>query len=281
MRKPLQLRLRPSSRAGIGSPGLLWHWIPLAGRRVGFATAAERRVPVLWQKLERTRIRVEWMKDAQSHGGGLTFAPALTRVAIGVAVGVCVGVGDVFFGPPMAAPLVGWDGLALTYLCLTWWLIWPLSPGQTALRATRHDPTQAVSYLLLTTAAMASLLAVGVVLFQAKRAGGVDDEIQRVGFGVASIVMSWAMVHTVYALRYATIHYSSSNGGVDFNEPEPPSYRDFAYLAFTIGMTFQVSDTPLRNPIMRRTALLHALMAYALVTVILAATVNLIAGLSH
>jgi uncharacterized membrane protein len=221
------------------------------------------------------------MKGTQSRSRGLTYAPALTRVAIGVAVGGCVGVGDVFFGPARAAPLVGWDGLALTYLGLTWWLIWPLDPGQTARRATRHDPTQAVSYLLLTTAALASLVAVGLVLFQARKASGTDDEVQRVGFGIASVLLSWAMVHTVYTLRYATLHYTDPNGGVHFNQPEPPSYRDFAYVAFTIGMTFQVSDTALTNPIIRRTALLHALMAYALVTAILAATVNLIAGLSH
>ncbi len=210
----------------------------------------------------------------------LTHAPALVRVLIGGAVGACAAVGDLFLGPAKAAPLVGWDGLALTYVVLTWWLIWPLNPGQTARRATRHDPTRAVSYVLLLSAALASLVAVGLVLFKAGQSSG-TGEAKRVGFGIASVVLSWAIVHTVYALRYATVHFSDPNGGVHFNQRGLPSYRDFAYLSFTIGMTFQVSDTALTNSHIRRTALLHALSAYVLDTVIVAASVNLVAGLSH
>jgi uncharacterized membrane protein len=220
------------------------------------------------------------MRNTNNPTWDLTHAPALVRVLIGAAVGGCAAAGDVLRGPLEAAPLVGWDALALTYLGLTWWLIWPLNPGQTARRATRHDPTRAVSYVLLMSAALASLLAVGLVLFQARHSSG-TGQAERVGFGVASVVLSWAMVHTVYTLRYATVHYTDPRGGVDFNQRTLPSYRDFAYLAFTIGMTFQVSDTALTTSNIRRTALLHALSAYALATVILAAAVNLIAGLSH
>jgi uncharacterized membrane protein len=189
-------------------------------------------------------------------------------------------VGDLVLGPPRAAPLVGWDGLVLTYVVLTWWLIWPLNAGQTEHRATRYDPTRAVSYVLLMSAALASLVAVGAVLFEAGRSHG-RGELGRVGFGIASVVLSWTIVHTVYTLRYATSHYSNPDGGVDFNQRALPTYRDFAYLAFTVGMTFQVSDTALTNSNIRRTALLHALSAYALDTVIVASTVNLVAGLSH
>jgi uncharacterized membrane protein len=212
-------------------------------------------------------------------GNDLTHAPALVRVAIGVVAGVCAAVLDVMFGPTRAAPLVGWDALALTYILLTWWLIWPLNAGQTAHRATRHDPTRAVSYVLLLTAAVASLVAVGVVLFGASRSTG-TAELLRVALGVGSVVLSWAIVHTIYALRYATTYYSDPSGGVDFNQPDPPRYHEFAYLAFTIGMTFQVSDTALTTTLIRRTALFHALTSYPLAIVIVGGTVNLIAGLS-
>jgi uncharacterized membrane protein len=211
---------------------------------------------------------------------GLTNAPALARVAIGGVAGVCAVVLDVVFGPTGAAPLVGWDVLALVYLGLTWGLIWPLDSAQTARRAIRHDPTRAVSSVLLLVAAVASLAAVGAVLFGASHSKG-SAEVLRVGFGVASVVVSWATVHTVYTLRYATAYYSHPGGGVEFHQPDPPQYRDFAYLAFTIGMTFQVSDTALTTSAIRRTALAHALTSYLLGTVTLAATVNLIAGLSH
>lgn len=210
----------------------------------------------------------------------LTHAPALARVAIGAVVGVCAAVLDVIFGPTKAAPLVGWDALALTYLGLTWWLIWPLSSGQTAQRATRHDPTRAVSYVLLLTAALASVLAFGLVLLGASRSSG-TREVLRVALGIGSVVVSWAVVHSVYSLRYATTMYSDPSGGIHFNQTQPPCYRDFAYMAFTLGMTFQVSDTALTTSTIRRTALFHALTSYPLGTLILAGTVNLITGLSR
>jgi uncharacterized membrane protein len=210
----------------------------------------------------------------------MTHAPALVRVAIGAVVGACLALLDVILGPTRAAPLIGWDGLALTYFGLTWWVIWPLNPGQTAQRATRHDPTRAVSYVLLLTAALASVLALGLVLFGASRDSGTAEAL-RVALGVFSVVVSWAVVHSVYTLRYATTWYSDPSRGINFHQAQPPRYRDFAYVAFTIGMTFQVSDTVLTTSTIRRAALFHALTSYPLATLILAATVNLVTGLSR
>jgi uncharacterized membrane protein len=80
-------------------------------------------------------------------------------------------------------------------------------------------------------------------------------------------------------LRYAELYYAGTRGGVDFNQDEPPRYLDFAYLSFTIGMTFQVSDTNLQAPSIRATALRQALVSYLFGAVILASMINLIAGL--
>ena len=211
----------------------------------------------------------------------LTNVPALVRVAIAAVVGAAAATLQVLFGPGSAAPLVGWDALALTYVCLTWWRIWPLDAEQTARRATRHDPTRTVAYALLVAAALASLVAVGAVLFGATRSKG-TAEVLRVALGVGSVAVSWALVHTTFTLHYARSYYTDHGGcGVDFNQEEPPRYSDFAYLAFTIGMSFQVSDTSLTTTTIRRVALFHALISYLLGTTILAATVNLIAGLSR
>ncbi len=90
---------------------------------------------------------------------------------------------------------------------------------------------------------------------------------------------SWAAVHTVFTLRYASL-YHLEGGGIDFTEGDRlPDYRDFAYVAFTIGMTFQVSDTDLTSFTIRRTALRHALLAYLFGIVIVAITINVVAGL--
>ena len=103
------------------------------------------------------------------------------------------------------------------------------------------------------------------------------------GLGVASVSVSWFVVHTLFMLHYALLYYDERTervGGVDFNQHEPPRYTDFAYLAFTIGMTFQVSDTQLTTHPLRATALRHALLSFLFGSVILGATVNLIVSLA-
>ena len=92
---------------------------------------------------------------------------------------------------------------------------------------------------------------------------------------------SWAVIHTVFALRYARIYYTGPDGGANFHQEEPPCYSDFAYLAFTIGMTYQVSDTELNTKGFRRNVLRHSLLSYLFGTVIVALTINLVAGLSR
>ena len=213
-------------------------------------------------------------------GRNLTNVPALVRVAVAAVAGAVAATLQALFGPWTVAPLVGWDALALTYVCLTWWRIGPLDAEQTRRRATRHDPTRTISYTLLLAAALASLAAVGVVLFHATNSKG-TTEFLRVALGVGSVVISWALVHTTFTLHYARSYYNDHGGaGIDFNQSQPPSYSDFAYLAFTIGMSFQVSDTALTSTAMRRIALFHGLISFLLGTAIVAATVNLIAGLS-
>jgi uncharacterized membrane protein len=118
---------------------------------------------------------------------------------------------------------------------------------------------------------------VGSVLVHAGQ--GSTAAYLQVGLGVLSVVLSWAMVHTLFTLRYAALYYGDPVGGIDFNSPDPPTYRDFAYLAFTIGMTLQVSDTTLESTALRRTALRHGLLSYLFGTGILATTVNLVASL--
>ena len=83
-----------------------------------------------------------------------------------------------------------------------------------------------------------------------------------------------AVVH-----RYGDLYYGDVVGGIDFNEDDPPDYRDFGYLALTIGMTYQVSDTDLQNKIIRHTALRHALLSFVFGAVIVALTINSVASL--
>jgi uncharacterized membrane protein len=177
------------------------------------------------------------------------------------------------------ALLVGWDFACVVYMTWIWTRILRQDADQTAHRATTTDPDRTVTDLLLLIAAIASLAAVGTVLVRAAQMQGGAEGL-RVGLGLASVVLSWAMVHTVFTLRYPHLYYQGPDGGIDFNGSGPPTYHDFAYLAFTIGMTFQVSDTALETQLIRRTALRHALLSYLFGTGILATTINLVASLS-
>jgi uncharacterized membrane protein len=87
------------------------------------------------------------------------------------------------------------------------------------------------------------------------------------------------LVHTLFALRYAHLYYTSG-GGIDFNAAVQPDYLDFCYLSFTMGMTYQVSDTSLTTPVMRRVALRQALLSYVLGAVVIAMTINLVVQLA-
>ena len=95
---------------------------------------------------------------------------------------------------------------------------------------------------------------------------------------------AWTYAPTVgwcfAALLYATQYYTADKG-IDFNQDEPPRYADFAYLSFTLGMTYQVSDTNITNHAIRSTVLRHTLLSFVFGSVILATTINLVAGLSH
>ncbi|TYB71444.1 DUF1345 domain-containing protein [Nonomuraea sp. PA05] len=185
--------------------------------------------------------------------------------------------------PPAYVPLIGWDVAAVVFLLVTWARISRLDGPGTAADVNREDPTRAGSDVAVVVAAVASLAAVANMIVQT--GAGV---VLAVGLGVASVVASWAVVHTIFTLRYALMYYSAgtggAGGGVDFHDSDPgaqPCFTDFAYLAFTVGMTFQVSDTELNSAAFRSAVLRQALLSYLFGTVIVALTINLVAGLSR
>jgi uncharacterized membrane protein len=204
---------------------------------------------------------------------------ARTELLVSGAIGVVAGVAVAAVGSPRFGALVGWDVAALVYLAWVWVKIAPLGEEETARLAEREDPTRATADILVLSAATASLVAVGAILAQVSTLD-TTAELGRFILGLASVVLSWAVVHTIFTLRYARMYYYGEDGGVDFKEDEPPRYTDFAYLAFTIGMTFQVSDTDLQTKEFRRVALRHALLSFVFGTGILATTINLVASLT-
>ena len=204
----------------------------------------------------------------------LTVLSAQAKLVRAAAFGLIVGVVAGFAYSWRAAPLIAWDAATSLYLYTTWRHILRYNAQVVERHALREDPSRVTTDLVLLIASLVSLVAVALVLL---RGTGLPAS-NGAALAVSAVVASWALIHTVYTLRYAELYYRGQNGGIDFGT-DKPVYSDFAYLAFTLGMTFQVSDTPFQRREFRSAGLRHALLSYLFGTVIIATTINLVAGL--
>lgn len=199
--------------------------------------------------------------------------------AIGIVTALLVGMS---FGWHYA-PALGWIAAASAYLSSTWLLIGRMNAEATArhVRQRREDGNATSSHTIVLIASVASLGGVGYLL---SAGSGPDDHLTAAAIGSLSVVASWLAIHTTYALRYAVLYYVGEElelTPIDFHQRAyRPCYADFGYLAFTVGMTYQVSDTDLTARRVRGTVLTHALISFLLGAVILAVTINLVASLA-
>lgn len=198
-----------------------------------------------------------------------------TRFVVMLLVGIIAAVGMGVAAEWIPGVIVGWAAACVTYLLWVWLTVGRMDAATTASHSTREDPGRALSDLLVLVASLASLGALVSLLIEARA----SERNFLAVLAVVSVALSWGLVHTLFTLRYASLYYQGPDGGVEFNQAAPPSYGDFAYLAFTIGMTFQVSDTTLQAHTVRMAALRHALLSYVFGTLILATLINLVAGL--
>jgi uncharacterized membrane protein len=208
-------------------------------------------------------------------------APAMRRTTVVASIGLVVVLVLLPFMTWGLAVLGGWDATALAFLIAAWPIIFRASSPRAEQFAMREDETRGSATVLLVGASAASLLGVGFALGLAGHASG-SRRVFLICAAVLTLLLSWTMVNTVYTLRYADLHFQSRPPGIAFGDSDgryQPGYRDFAYVAFTIGMCYQVSDTTVRDPRIRRTVLSHALLSYLFGVVIVGGSVNLIAGL--
>ncbi|MEU4823590.1 DUF1345 domain-containing protein [Actinomadura sp. NPDC023710] len=154
-------------------------------------------------------------------------------------------------------------------------LLWPMTAEDTRRNARREDFQPLMAESLIVTVAVGSLAGVAVLL----AIGSSATRNGAAAIGLFGVFMSWAMLHQLYAIRYAHLYYGEPSGGIDFNSDEQPAYRDFLYFSYNLGMTYQVSDTDVASTVIRSVVLRHTLLSYVFGTVILAATVNLVMGM--
>jgi uncharacterized membrane protein len=223
-------------------------------------------------------------RGAGARGGrGLIADPALRilsarRAATSLAAGAVPGVAVAIAGEPALTPVVAWTVAAAIVLAWVWRLIWPEDAAGTKRLAEAEGRTHTTDAGVL-MATVASFGAVASALLLSSRRHGATATAA-VLLSLVAIVLSWSLANTIFALKYARLYYLDEDGGMDFAQPDPPAYSDFAYVAFAIGMTFGPPEgTAPTTTVMRRAAFGHALLSYVFGTGILAAAINLVANL--
>lgn len=214
--------------------------------------------------------------------GWLGIVRARPRLFLSAAIGVvATGALAAFTGcRPATRLLVGWDiGVAL-YLALALHMMARSDVGLIRRRAATQDEGQFAILVLTVAAALASLAAIFVELGGAGRTTEAR-ELTPALLAILTIALSWAFVHTIFALHYAHEFYDETDGGgLAFpggDSPEP-DYWDFVYFSLVIGMTSQVSDVGVTNQQIRRTVAAHGVVSFVFNTALLALTINLAAS---
>lgn len=182
--------------------------------------------------------------------------------------------------------LSAWDGAMICLLAMTWWIMLRATPESMRRKAQEQDASRWVILSLITAAACVSVLAIAFMLRDNKQASPTLLAIH-LSLAILTIVGSWLLVHTIFALHYAHGYYLDQHktlqqaqaDGLDFPSDIEPDYWDFLYFSFVIGMTSQVSDVQVTSRSLRRLALFHGVLSFFFNAMILAMSINIIAGL--
>jgi uncharacterized membrane protein len=215
----------------------------------------------------------------------------MNRMHSGVKLLICLGIAilcSIIFrmdNVSILTPLIlGWDIFCCCLLIFYWISFFTTPQPHIPRQAAEDDPSRVIIFVIVLICSAASMLAV-ILLLTAKKESSAEKSLH-VPLALLGMIFSWLTVHTLFTVRYAHVYYgrkkddtSSYKGGLDFPDDNKPDFLDFAYFSFVLGMTFQVSDVQISSKKLRRLALLHGLISFAYNTIIVALTINIIAGL--
>jgi len=207
---------------------------------------------------------------------------AKRRLSYGVMLGLAVAALPL----PMATvshAVVAWAAGSFFYLLLSWWLAASCDANLTRARAQAQDPPGAVLLVVLLLSVLASAVAIGLML-QYVKDWSRTERLAHLALSLGALASSWLLMHTIFAFRYAHVYYrehgplASKGAGLSFPGQLAPDYMDFLYYAFVVGMTSQVSDVVVTSRPMRHWTLLHSVVAFAFNMLVLALSINVMAG---
>jgi uncharacterized membrane protein len=210
---------------------------------------------------------------------------SVTKLLLCLAAGIIV---YFLFSPAHADGLsrfmLGWDVFSFSLLTLYWIVFYTTPSSHIRRQATTQDTSRLIIFVMILISTTASMLAVVLLLTAKHESAGLKS--LHLALAIAGMTFSWGLVHTVFSVRYAHMYYAehrlmpgTNAGGLDFPGEAKPDFVDFAYFSFVLGMTFQVSDVSISSKKIRRMVLWHSLISFGYNAVIIALTINVIAGL--
>jgi len=230
-------------------------------------------------------------KNKTSHHPGSPLVSRLSGTAKLIISGVLAALFFFLIPVPHESHVVfSWDIFCLSQVVLIWWSMLSVDSKSIRREAQHQDSSRAYIFVLSLLAALFSIFSVIQMLFST----GADELYKALNLisGISCMILSWVLVHTIFAVRYAHLFYAKDlsrkdkhAGGLDFpshpedDAPEWPDFLDFVYFSFTLGTTFQVSDVEISDRRIRRMALIHGLFSFAFNAAIIALSVNIISGL--
>ncbi len=209
-----------------------------------------------------------------------SFAKLLICVAIAIIVYFIVQIEHVDI---LAHIMIGWDTFSLCLITMEWITFMITTSQDIRKQAKVQDSSRSLIFFIILIATLASFMAV-LLLVVTKQKFKLAESSHLI-IALAGMVLSWFLIQTIFTLRYAHIFYGNDKdnptnhaGGLEFPGDKKPDYRDFAYFSFVLGMTFQVSDVEISSKPLRRLAMWHGLLSFGYNTVMIALTINVIAG---
>lgn len=183
---------------------------------------------------------------------------------------------------PLTGIMLGWDAFCCLLILFCWATFCTMPQAEVAHNAQWEDESRSATLLLV--GSIVSLSIVGILLLMRTAEGTLAQRALHHIISLLGVAFSWALLHTIYTLRYAHLYYTGNDdplkgAGLSFPEDDAPDYLDFAYFSFVLGMTFQVSDVEISSKAIRRVALLHGLISFVFNTTIIALTISIISNL--
>ncbi len=182
--------------------------------------------------------------------------------------------------------MIGWDTFSLCMIIMSWISFFITNSQQIRQQASAQDSSRVLIFITVLISTFASFLAVLLLIISKKQFK--DTEALHLIIAIGGMLFSWLLIHTIFTMRYAHIFYGDHEekpnthaGGLEFPDDKKPDYLDFAYFSFVLGMTFQVSDVEVTSKRLRRLVMLHGILSFGFNTIMIALTINVIAGLAN